>query len=284
MKRIHKTWLAGTLAAGLLIGSGFVLQHNQAFANDTSTTTPAPKKGNFQDKHKGFNGQNNRGFADHQAPQVGFGFGKGGFGGAMDFATILGIDASVLKEEIKAGKTIVQIAQDKANLTEDALLAKLTEAETKKIDTALSEGKLKQEQADKLKAGLADRLKKIVEASPQMMNFDKKPMPRGGGFPGGVWGNPKEIATILGITEDELAAERKAGKSLAEIAQAKGMTEDQLIAKLKDSMTDQIKSFVERKGGDQPKSQPRSGDAFKGKPGRGGEHKLAPSASPTVSS
>lgn len=279
MKRIHKTWLAGTLAAGLLIGGGFVLQHNQAFANDTSTTTPAPKKGNFQDKHKGFNGQNNRGFANNQARQGGF-----GFGGAMDFATILGIDASVLKEEIKQGKTIVQIAQDKANLSEEALLAKLTEAETKKIDTALSEGKLKQEQADKLKAGLADRLKKIVEATPQAMNFDKKPMPRGGGFPGGVWGNPKEIATILGITEDELAAERKAGKSLAEIAQAKGMTEDQLIAKLKDSMTNQIKSFVERKGGDQPKPQPRSGDTFKGKPGRGGEHKPAPSASPTVSS
>lgn len=288
MKRIHKTWLAGTLAAGLLISGGFVLQHNQAFAKDTSTTTPVPNKGNFQDKHKGFNGSN-RGFADHQAPKGGFDFGKGGFGGAVDFAAILGIEPSVLKEEIKQGKTLVQIAQDKANLSEDALLAKLTEAETKKIDTALSDGKLKQEQADKLKAGLADRLKKIVEAAPQAMNFDKKSMPRGGNMPnmpmpGGVGVAPHEIAAILGITEEELATERKAGKSLAEIAAAKGITEDQLIAKLKDSLTDQLKIFVERKGGgERPVPQPRGdGGSFKGKQGQGGEHRPAPSSVPNA--
>lgn len=270
MKRIHKTWLIGTLAAGLLISGGFVLQHNQVFAKDTDTTTSSvPKK--FQDRGK---------IEKHQAPRGGFEFGRGGIDGFIDFASILGIDQSVLKAEIAAGKSIVQIAQEKANLSEDALLAKLTEAETKKVDTALSAGKIKQEQADKLKTGLADRLKKIVEATPKAMDFDKKPMPRGGGnmpMPGGAWGNPKEIAALLGITEDELAAERKAGKSLKEIAEAKGINEDQLIAKLKDNMTDELKSFVERKGGERPAPQPRGdGGSFKGKPGRGGEHRLAP--------
>ncbi|CAN7742411.1 hypothetical protein LJR153_006460 [Paenibacillus sp. LjRoot153] len=271
MKRIHKTWLIGTLAAGLLISGGFVLQYNQAFANDTDTTTPAPKK--IQDKHS---------FEKRQAPRGSFDFGKGGIGGEIDFSAILGIDKGVLKAEIDAGKTLVQIAQEKANLSEEALLAKLTEAETKKIDTALSEGKIKQEQADKLKDGLADRLKKIVEAKPHAMNFDKKPMPRGGNMPGGVWGDPHEIAAILGITEEELATERQAGKSLAEIAAAKGITEDQLIAKIKDSMTDKLKSFVERKGGgERPVPQPRGdGGSFKGKPGHGGEQRTAPSSAP----
>ncbi|CAH1228624.1 hypothetical protein PAECIP111891_06312 [Paenibacillus allorhizoplanae] len=278
MKRIHKTWLIGTLAAGLLISGGFVLQHKQAFANDTNTT-PTPKK--FQDKHS---------FERHQAPRGGFDFGKaGGIGGVIDFSSILGMDKAALKAEIDAGKTLVQIAQEKANLSEDALLAKLTEAETKKIDTALSEGKIKQEQADKLKEGLADRLKKIVEAKPQAMNFDKKPMPRGGNMPnmpmpGGVGVAPKEIAAILGITEEELATERKAGKSLAEIAAAKGITEDQLIAKLKDSLTDELKNFVERKGGgERPVPQLRGdGGSFKGKPGNGGERRQALSATPSA--
>ncbi|KRF07147.1 hypothetical protein ASG89_17520 [Paenibacillus sp. Soil766] len=276
MKRIHKTWLIGTLAAGLLISGGFVLQHNQALANDTDTTTPAPKK--IQDKHR---------IEKHQAPRGGFDFGKGG---AIDFSSILGIDKAVLKAEIDAGKTLVQIAQEKANLSEEALLAKLTEAETKKIDRALSEGKIKQEQADKLKDGLADRLKKIIEAKPHAMSFDKKPMPRAGNMPnmampGGVGVAPHEIAAILGITEDELATERKAGKSLAEIAAAKGITEDQLIAKLKDSLTDELKNFVERKGGgERPFPQPRGdGGSFKGKPGHGGEHRPAPPSLPSPS-
>lgn len=279
MKRIHKTWLIGTLAAGLLISGGFVLQHNQAFANDTDTTTSStPKK--FQDKHR---------FEKHPAPpRGGFDYGKGGgIGGTIDFSSILGIDKAALKAELEAGKTLVQIAQEKANLSEDAFLAKLTEAETKKIDAALSEGKIKQEQADKLKTGLADRLKKIVEAKPHAMNFDKKPMPRGGNIPmlGGIGAAPKEIAAILGITEEELATERKAGKSLAEIAAAKGITEDQLIAKLKDSLTDELKNFVERKGGgDRPVPQHRgTGGSLGGKPGRGGEHRPAPPSPPSPS-
>jgi ribosomal protein S20 len=281
MKRIHKTWIIGTLAAGLLISGGFVLQHNQAFANDTNTT-PTPKK--FQDKHS---------FERHQAPRGGFDFGKGGgIRGVIDFSSILGMDKAALKAEIDAGKTLVQIAQEKANLSEDALLAKLTEAETKKIDTALSEGKIKQEQADKLKEGLADRLKKIVEAKPHAMNFDKKPIPRGGNMPnmpmpGGIGVAPKEIAAILGITEEELATERKAGKSLAEIAAAKGLTEDQLIAKVKDSLTDELKNFVERKGGGERPAPPQlhgDGGSFKGKPGHGGERRPAPpSPSPVPS-
>ncbi|MNR26240.1 hypothetical protein D3C85_1434370 [compost metagenome] len=128
-------------------------------------------------------------------------------------------------------------------------------------------------------------MKKIVEDKQPAMIFDKKPMPRGGNMPMpsmGAWGNSKEIAAILGITEEELAAERKAGKSLAEIAEAKGITEDRLIAKIKDSLTDELKNFVERKGGERPmpQLQPRGdGGQFKGgKPGRGGEHRPAPGA------
>lgn len=278
MKRIHRTLMIGTLAAGLLISGGFVLQHNQAFADDTGTTTPAPKKG---DIHKGFDKQNKGGFGDHRGPIQKVDARKFGFGGAMDFASILGIDQSVLKDEIKQGKSIVEIAKDKANLTEDQLLAKLTEAETKKIDDAVTAGKLKQEQSDRLKAGIADRLKKIIESKP-LMGFDKKPDFRGAAprpMPGGIMGSPKVIAGILGITEEELAAERKAGKSLAEIAQAKGISEDQLIAKIKDSMTDQLKSFVERKGTEHPALQPHGG--FKGKMEQGEKRKPAAPASPS---
>jgi hypothetical protein len=265
MKLIHKKVLAGTIAAGLLIGGGFALQLGQVFADETGTATPAPKKDTLKDR-------NHQGFEGHGFAKGGFEFGKG----PQDFASILGIDPSVLKEEIKQGKTLVQIAQDKANLTEEAILTKLIEAETKRIDDALSAGKIKQEQADKLKSGLAERLKKIIEAKPKAMAFKGAPGPHGGSKPEGIWGDQHEIATVLGITEQELSAQRKAGKSLAEIARDKGITEEQLITKLKDSLTDELKSFVERKGGEHPSKTQHDGPKFKGKPG----HTTTPTTTP----
>ncbi|MDD9266937.1 hypothetical protein ACFPES_07805 [Paenibacillus sp. GCM10023248] len=282
MKLIPKKVLVGTLAAGLLIGGGLALQHNLVFADETSgTATPAPQKdkGKERQDFRGSKDFHGHGFQDHGRGPVKGGFEFGNKGGAMDFAAILGIDPTVLKEEIKQGKTIVQIAQEKANLTEEALLAKLTEAETKKIDVALSSGKIKQEQADKMKAGLADRLKKVIEMKPQVMSFGHSaPAPYGGGF----FGSSKEIAEILGVSEEELNTQRKAGKSLAEIAQEKGITEDQLIAKLKDNLTDELKSFVERKGG-APQAKPgHEGFKFKGKPGQPGTPAPAPTATPST--
>ncbi len=39
-------------------------------------------------------------------------------------------------------------------------------------------------------------------------------------------GQPEEVATLLGMTAEEIQAERQAGKSLAQIAAAKGISED----------------------------------------------------------
>ncbi|TVY07644.1 hypothetical protein [Paenibacillus cremeus] len=196
---------------------------------------------------------------EHPMMMGGKGDGRGGFmSGAPGFgagpifkslATIIGTDEATIQTELKAGKTIAQIAQEKANLSEDALIQKLTEVETKSIDNAVTAGKLKQEQADKMKAGLADRLKKEVE---NKMQFGGKGQgPRGGmqhpGF--GLGGSPDSIAKIIGITTDELNTQLKDGKSLAEIADAKGITKDQLISKLKDNMTDELTKLVDRKGG-----------------------------------
>ena len=47
----------------------------------------------------------------------------------------------------------------------------------------------------------------------------EKVMAKAGGF--GKFGNPEELAALLGLSEDELKAEMKEGQSLAEIAAAK---------------------------------------------------------------
>ncbi|WP_282939440.1 hypothetical protein [Paenibacillus sp. RC67] len=180
----------------------------------------------------------------------------------QQIATVLGVEQSVIQDELKQGKTLVQIAQDKAGLSEDTLLQKLVAAETANIDAAVTSGKLTQEQADKQKTGLSDRLKKMIENT-------QKQGPMGGGFGKGFgkqehfggFANSDALAKILGITKEELNTQLKAGSSLVEIAQSKGITEDQLIAQVKDSMTDSIKKFVENKGQQQHKEKKSASEA-----------------------
>jgi hypothetical protein len=42
-------------------------------------------------------------------------------------------------------------------------------------------------------------------------------------------GQPDEVATLLGMTEETIQAERQSGKSLAQIAAARNVTEDALV-------------------------------------------------------
>jgi hypothetical protein len=58
-------------------------------------------------------------------------------------------------------------------------------------------------------------------------------------------------------SQQELTTNLQAGQSLAEIAQAKGINEDQLISNIKDSMTNKLKQYVEKK------DQPEAGDSLR---------------------
>lgn len=56
--------------------------------------------------------------------------------------------------------------------------------------------------------------------------------PGGGGRGLGPGVGPKEVASVLGITEDALRTARESGKTLAQIAQGKGISKADLISKL----------------------------------------------------
>ncbi|GIP37770.1 hypothetical protein J31TS4_10500 [Paenibacillus sp. J31TS4] len=245
----------GTLAAAILLGGGIAgLVQSHAYAADTSTQQQT----------------------DKAADRGGKGFGKGMRGEAGFFkggdvleqtASLLGIDKEALFTELKAGKTLAQIAQDKAGWSEDVYLEKLTAAVKQTIADAVTAGKLTQEQADKQTSGLADRLKQQIEQTGQPggrgPGHGKGGFGREGFGPGRGLGN-EQVTSILGITQDELMTALSGGKSIAEIAADKGITEEQLIAKIKDGMTDQLKQFVERKGGPRKDKQAPGTDAAAG--------------------
>jgi ribosomal protein S20 len=140
MKNVSKKILTGTIAAAFLLGGAGVLHINQAnAATETSTV------GNSTIIHE----KPKKDYGNHII---------------QDVATILGVDLTTITDQVKQGKTLAQVAQDKG-VTEDVLLQKLMDAVNQSIDAAVTTGIITQTQADKTKSGLADRLKDVVENS-----------------------------------------------------------------------------------------------------------------------
>ncbi len=72
-------------------------------------------------------------------------------------------------------------------------------------------------------------------------------MMRRGAAAGGApeWARqPEEVATLLGMSAEEIQAERQAGKSLEQIAAAKGISKDTLISTILDAKQAQLAQLV----------------------------------------
>lgn len=156
--------------------------------------------------------------------------------------SLLQIDQATLKQELKAGKSLADIAAEKG-VAEQQVIDTLVQQATQRIDQAVQNGKLTQDKADQMKAKLADRVKAMVEkkGGPAFSKHEH----------GEKGGQLKEVATVLGITPQDLMTQLKQGKSIAQIAQDKGMTEDQVVNALLDKEKARITKFVEKTGWEQ---------------------------------
>jgi hypothetical protein len=104
-------------------------------------------------------------------------------------AKALGITTDELKTDLGKGQTIADIAKSK-NLDVNAVIDTLVGDASKAIDKAVTDGHLKQAQADKLQAALKTEITKIVNDG--FPKGPKGPMGGGFGFPGRHgFGGPK---------------------------------------------------------------------------------------------
>jgi uncharacterized protein YidB (DUF937 family) len=78
-------------------------------------------------------------------------------------ATFLGLSADQLTTELKAGKSLAEVAQAHGK-TRDQLKAYLTTQQTAAIDKAVTDGKLTKDAADKLKQTLSTMLDRLIDA------------------------------------------------------------------------------------------------------------------------
>jgi ribosomal protein S20 len=73
----------------------------------------------------------------------------------------IGVSEDQLKDALKNGKSIAQVAKDHDKSVDDVVDAIVKEA-TSDIDQAVKDGKLDSGKADKIKQKLPDRVKKLV--------------------------------------------------------------------------------------------------------------------------
>jgi hypothetical protein len=115
--------------------------------------------------HRGPGGMGKRGF--------GFGGLRGGFGlgaGIEELSTFLGLTPADLATQLRSGKSLADIATAQGKTVAD-LEAAITAAATKRLDAAVTAGKLKQEQEQTILAGLAKHLDDFVNAVPKAHGF-----------------------------------------------------------------------------------------------------------------
>lgn len=121
---------------------------------------------------------------------------------------------------------------EKLGVTEDELKTAMNEAQIETIDEAVAEGRITEEQGD--------RLKERAEDGGRLFPGFHRPglFHRGAHFVGDA------AAEVLGMSKDDLMAELKDGKSLAEVAEAQGMDVEDFKAALLDQIGKQLDELV----------------------------------------
>lgn len=132
-------------------------------------------------------------------PGFGPGFGEGHlhieFRGLVDTAEYLGLSEEELRAELAEGKTLAEVAKahDKSV---DGLVDALVKATNARLDEAVAQGHLSQEQADELKKGTKERVEAFVNGD--MLHFDHRwrgPAPGPGFAPDGDGAPDSESGT-----------------------------------------------------------------------------------------
>ncbi len=167
---------------------------------------------------------------DNPWPWHGHFRGWGGPGAVLEtVAEMLGLTPEDLGSELRGGKTVAEVAEAQGVDTQsivDAVNAEVQEW----VQKAMDEGRLTQEQADRMLEHMAEvdgeRLLGMPFGPHMQRGFQK-------GW-GGPCGGLDAAAEVLGMEPEDLMAELRDGKTLTEIAEERGVdpqaVEDAMIA------------------------------------------------------
>jgi len=156
------------------------------------------------------------------------GFGRGSAGGFVgdEALALLKLDREAFNKKIEAGTTLAEIAEEQG-VSRDNLKSALTADFEKKLEEQ--------------KKQFGENLDKLIDSElPAGKHGD-------GGKGGGFLGAAKDLsaaATVFGLTEEELRAQLKDGKSLADLAKEKGIDAQKAVDALTTAIENRIADEV----------------------------------------
>jgi flagellar motility protein MotE (MotC chaperone) len=156
-------------------------------------------------------------------------------------AETLGLTTDELRAELESGKTLAEVAADQG-VSVDDLVAALVAEVTADIQAKVDAGELDADRAAEITSSLTEKVTAMVNG--------EKPV-RGDGFgrggPRGFGPGPglDAAAETLGLTSDELVAELRSGRTLADVASTQGVNVDDLVAAIVADETAEIQARVD---------------------------------------
>lgn len=159
-------------------------------------------------------------------------------------ADVTGLQPKDVVQELRAGKSLAQIAQEHGKSSDDIVKAARTKLEDR-LKQAVTNGRLTQQRAD-------TTLATFDKTAPTIMNdatLGQQLGQRGGSKLRLGSALVKATADVTGLQPKDVLQELRGGKSLAQIAQEHGKSGDDILAKLREQGQQRLDKALDRAKG-----------------------------------
>ena len=154
-------------------------------------------------------------------------------------ADTIGIESSALLAAMRDGQTVAEVAEDNG-VDPSAVVDAIVAAQRERLDQAVEDGELTQEEADARAADLEERVTAFVEGE-----LDRPPLWGRPGLWGFADGPVAAAADVIGIGPVELLDEIRGGQTIAEVAEANGVDVSAVVDAVVEALQARLDSAVE---------------------------------------
>lgn len=156
-------------------------------------------------------------------------------------AEVTGLERSEVVDALREGNSIAQVAEANGS-SSDAVLQAGRENAQERLDQAVANGRITQEQADAALEQFDTRAPEVINDTELADNFERSGR-RGRGGQGKL---VQTTAEVSGLTPQEVVEELNSGKSMAQVAEENGSNADAILAELRTNGEERLNQVLER--------------------------------------
>jgi uncharacterized protein (DUF433 family) len=174
-------------------------------------------------------------------------------------AETIGIEPSELLAELRDGSTIAEVAEAHG-VDPQAVIDAIVAEQRERLDRAVEDGLLTQDEADERAADLEERATDLVNGALDMPMWGRGPLIGHPGMWGFADGPLAAAANAIGIDPSELFAELRDGSTIAEVAEAHGVEVSDVVDAIVASLQERLDAAVDNGWITQEQADERAAD------------------------